>query len=235
MAKSLQEGNNMRQQLTAMITHDLRTPLTTVMGFVDATLSETYNAEQKQKFGLMAQQNIQRVMNLINDLLDIEKLESGTFRLSKSPADLQDILKDSCGSVQHLADKAKVEIVRADCNYEIDGDSERLIQVFVNLLSNAIKFAPANSKINIFGTTRNGMVEISVQDAGRGIPAEQHDLIFQRYKQLQSDDGRRGRGTGLGLAIARAIVEQHAGEIGLESEVDRGSRFWVRLPLIRGH
>lgn len=229
------EIERLKQEFVAMVSHDLRTPLSAVRGTLELLTEGTYGAlnDLGQKRISAAEQSIERLINLINDLLDIEKLEAGKLAMELAPIKLDVVIERSVEAVRGYAEQTAVAIQQSDMqpvNAQVVGDRDRLVQVFVNLLSNAIKFSPPQSSVTISQRVMPGWVELRVTDKGRGIPASHRDSIFERFKQVETADGARSKGTGLGLAICKAIVESHGGTIGVDSEEGRGSSFWVRLP-----
>lgn len=222
----------MKQEFLSMISHDLRTPLTSVGGFL--TLLEkgaygTLNSTGDQRTAA-AERNVTRLISLINDLLDIEKLESGTLTMHRQQTDLSDVVARSVDAVRVFAEQHNVKLQAEPIPFEVFADGDRLVQVLVNLAGNAVKFAPPDSTVTIAAEDIGTAIEIKVIDHGRGIPAKFRDVIFDRYRQVEAADATKKGGTGLGLAICKAIVEQHGGKIGVESEEGKGSTFWFRLP-----
>ncbi len=223
-----------KQQFVAMVGHDLRSPLAALHVYFESLDSGIYGepSEKLARFTPIALRNTERLIALVNDLLDIEKLESGTFQIEYANTSIDTVLLDSIETLKNLAKQTDVKITFVESREVISADSERLTQVFINLLSNAIKYSPAGGMIDIGTKNYGDELEISVQDQGRGIPEEFRTIIFERFKQIELSDNKRGKGTGLGLAICKAIVEQHKGSIGVESAASGiGSRFWVRLPV----
>jgi signal transduction histidine kinase len=233
VAGKLSEMEILKQQFVAMVGHDLRSPLTSIRLYFDSLESGVYGdiSPGLRKMSNVAMRNTVRLIELVSDLLDIEKFESGTFDLDLQSIDLDSILNDTVESMRQVARESRVSINLVESSERLTADPERLTQVFINLLSNAIKYSPVDGKINIFCSNLGKELEISFQDEGRGIAPEYHQIIFDRFKQIEQSDSQRGRGTGLGLAICKAIVEQHHGSIGVVSEVGKGSRFWVKLPI----
>ncbi len=231
----------MKRDFVAVVSHDLRTPLTSIQ-MIHSMLKEDAEGvlpPQAMKNLSNAQDNVSRLMALINNLLDLEKLDAGYVELIMEQAPLRKAIDTSIGAVEALAKKQKITIANSiDNNLEAYVDSERITQVVVNLLSNALKFSPNGSTITISArhvdkTSRNesreGMLRIDISDQGRGIPADKAASIFERFSQVKNEDGRSNRGSGLGLAICKAIIEQHGGEIGVESVEGKGSTFWFTL------
>jgi signal transduction histidine kinase len=170
------------------------------------------------------------LIGLINDILDIEKLEAGKLDMVFDNSPMQDILERSEQSTGSFAtaNGVKLEIIPSDVIVYADGD--RIVQVLVNLLSNAIKFSPRDATVTVYTEYAAGFVQVRVVDRGRGIPDKFKKLLFQRFQQVEASDAKKKGGTGLGLAICKGIIEQHGGQIGVESEEGKGSSFWFRIP-----
>jgi PAS domain S-box-containing protein len=227
----------MRRDFVAMVSHDLRTPLTSIQMTLALTQEEAEenNALTKESLdGLTtAQHSANRLLALVNNLLDLEKLESGIFELQAREMQLRNVLTESLSSVENLARQKKITL-RLDSPPELEAyfDDERIAQVVINLVSNGIKFSPKESTIEVKASRNQNMVCLSITDQGRGIPAEMRDQIFERFRQVTPQDQYQAKGTGLGLAICKAIVERHMGAIGVESDAKQapGSTFWFTLP-----
>jgi signal transduction histidine kinase len=174
------------------------------------------------------------LITLINDLLDLEKMESGMLELRIDKTDLSNILKRSVQAVAGFANHEGIKlVVDPDAELELDADNDRMVQVVVNLLSNAIKFSPKGETISIDATNLDGFVRVNIRDKGRGVPEHLRESIFERFKQVELSDERKKGGSGLGLAICKAIVERHGGSIGVEpGEGGVGSTFWFTLPVV---
>ncbi|HEY9714574.1 MAG TPA: PAS domain-containing sensor histidine kinase, partial [Chroococcales cyanobacterium] len=224
----------MKQDFMAMVGHDLRTPLNSVAGTLHMLIEGMYDIKTDAGMSRVkaAESNVWRLVELVNDLLDIEKLAAGHLVMEPQPVSLAKIVQQACDTVANVSERAEIKLECADAqtlNHEILADEDRLVQVVVNLLSNAIKFSPPGSTIKISAADRGASWEVRVTDSGRGIPKELHDTIFDRFKQVETADGRRHKGTGLGLAICKEIVLLHGGAIGVESEPGEGSTFWFRI------
>lgn len=230
------EIERLKQEFVSMISHDLRTPLTSIQIFLNmlsrgsfGTLSET-----GMKKADMADRNASRLINLVNDLLDIEKMESGQLQLNREPVGLTTAIERSIESVKAFADKSAITLlVKESSDRQILADSDRLVQVIINLLGNAIKFSPRGGTITVATFNDADNICLQVIDQGRGVPAHLRQAIFERFKQVEAKDATEKKGTGLGLAICKAIIVQHGGEIGVESEEGKGSTFWFKLPVLR--
>lgn len=233
MAADLADLARRKQELISMVSHDLRTPLTSVQATL-TLLSAGALGElpvRASKAVLAAESNTQRLIDLINDLLDIESIEAGQLKIEKRKISLQEVLEQAIATVEALSNKQGINIIRPEDDLVIVGDPGRLVQVVVNLLSNAIKFSPPESVVTIAVEAGTGMATVKIIDQGRGIPEEHRETIFERFAQVQAADGQRNKGTGLGLPICKAIVASHGGAIGADSPEDRGSIFWFTVPL----
>jgi len=226
------EMERLKQEFVAMVSHDLRTPLTSIRTFLDMLTRGVYGALTDtgiQRSG-MAERNISRLIALINDLLDIEKMEAGRLDMHLEPTAVEPVLARSLEAVRGFAEQHQVQIAVEPTSARVMADGDRLVQVLVNLLSNAVKFSPADSTVTVSAVETPKFVELRVADKGRGVPPEHRQAIFERFRQVQLSDSKQKGGTGLGLAICKAIVEQHGGTIGVESDPGAGSTFWFRIP-----
>jgi signal transduction histidine kinase len=173
----------------------------------------------------------------VNDILDLERLQSGKITLNKQKFNTAELLEESTELMQLMANKSEVNLSILPQSIELTVDKDRIIQVLTNLLSNAIKFSPKGSTVFMTvekikaNASQAEAVLFKVQDQGRGIPADKLETIFERFHQVDASDSRKQGGTGLGLAICRNIVEQHEGKIWAESTLGLGSIFYVLLPL----
>ena len=228
--------DRMKREFVATVSHELRTPLTSIRGSLSllsgGALGELPD-EAKEVVGI-AERNTVRLISLINDILDLERLEAGRLEMHVEGLDLAPVIERSLESVRALAEQEGVRLESGATALRALADGDRLVQVIVNLLSNAIKFSPKGAAVTVSTAETAAGVEIRVTDRGRGIPAAYQRSIFERFEQVEASDSRRKGGTGLGLAICKSIVEQLGGAIGVESEVGVGSGFWVRLPAAPG-
>ena len=184
----------------------------------------------------IANSNSERLIRLINDILDIEKIESGKMRFVMNAVRLRTLLQDALLENQGYAERFNVKF-RPQGEFPdvmVRADRDRVLQVMANLLSNAAKFSPTGAEVSIAAVAGSGSVRISVTDHGGGIPAEFHDKIFGKFSQADASDSRRMGGSGLGLSIAKAIVEKHGGEIGFRTAQGKGTTFHFDLPLAIG-
>lgn len=224
--------DRLKNEFISTVSHELRTPLTSIRGAL-GLLSLNIQSEVNEKAANLvriAVANSDRLMSLINDILDLERLQSGLESLTFQPVKLVQIIRQAIDGMRPVADAAGVQFIHDTTEVEVAANPERLAQVLTNLLSNAIKFSPPNSTIFISLRPDSEGVTLSVADNGRGIPADKLESIFGRFQQVDASDSRQKGGTGLGLAICRNIVEQHAGRIWAERNSVRGSTFRVFLP-----
>lgn len=227
--------DQLKQDFVSMISHDLRSPLTAVNAFFHMLGIGTYG-ELNQKGMNMSKKvetSLTGVVRLLNDLLDVEKLESGLMQLRQEPTTVSSVIKDALDMVRPLAEQQKIGLeLTSQQDANIVADSSRLSQVVQNLLTNAVKFSPAGSYLKVYyGVDAEGMAEIRITDKGHGISAQDKEVVFDRFRQLSNSNGVAVKGSGLGLAICKAIVEQHGGIIGVDSQLGQGSTFWFKVPV----
>jgi signal transduction histidine kinase len=228
----------MKDEFVSTVSHELRTPLTAIRGalaILSRAADESLGPRGAQMLA-MAGKNAERLTTLINDILDIEKIGSGTLAMSEEQLDLAQVLRDVTDQNRPFAAAHGVELeleIGAETLRAL-GDPGRLQQALANLVSNACKYSPRGDTVTIRGSRKDGCALLSVADHGPGIPVEFRPHIFGRFAQAGPDHQQGRAGSGLGLAITKAIVERHRGEIGFDSEVGEGSCFWIRLPLERG-
>lgn len=235
MADALAEAERSKQEMIGMVTHDLKTPLTTVSALLEMLEDGIFGALNDQGIANLkvVSRNVTRMNGLIRDLLDIEKIKSGMLELHREDLDVKDLLEECAESVRAIANDRGIKISVACPTVEIFADNQRLQQVLINLLSNAIKFSPDNSEVALAAAIDGGCVHCTVKDQGRGIPASMHSAIFDRFRQTQASDATVKGGTGLGLAICKALVELHGGQIGVISEPGQGSTFFFNIPILQ--
>ncbi len=224
----------LKQDFVAMISHELRTPLTALQAMLALLAKGSYGQinESGEKRLKSAKTGVNRLILLINDLLDMEKLEAGKLSMTYSDIDLAEVVERSVDTVEGFAEEHDVSIKVASKSITVLGDSDRLIQVFVNLLSNAIKYSEEEGSVELDIKEDGDNCEVEIVDHGAGIPQGFEEKIFERYEQAPSMDGKRRKGTGLGLPICKAIVEQHGGTIGVRETPGGGSTFWFRIPKV---
>jgi PAS domain S-box-containing protein len=230
MARELER---LKSQFISMVSHELRTPLTSIRASMQLLIAEemTGNADADQLVRV-ALSNADRLIRIVNDILDMSKIEAGEMMVSPKRTRLQPIIDDSIRTVEGFARDAGVTITRSvDGIQDVVADADRTIQVLVNLLSNAVKHSPSGTMVEITAAREGGMAAIAVHDHGPGIPSHKVDFIFEPFTQLDGSDTRRIAGTGLGLTIARALAEKQGGGIRVSSREGQGATFTVTMPI----
>lgn len=232
MADALAEAAQRKQELVSMVSHDLRTPLMSIQVSLELLSDGVMGDLPKSAMDelLVAECSASQLIQLINDLLDIDKMESGRFEIHPRSTELLPILEHACRTLRAFAERNQVTICLPEETPKIFVDADRLFQIIVNLLSNAIKFSNRGGQVHITVDELAAAMRINVFDNGRGIPAGSETKIFERFHQVNPDDPTERRGSGLGLAICKALVEAHHGEMGVVSTEGRGSNFWFTLP-----
>ena len=230
----LKAVDRMKDEFVSTVSHELRTPLTSIKGALGLMRAKTFgtlSADMNMMLDI-AYKNCDRLVLLINDILDIEKIEAGKMDFKFEPADILSIVKNAAAANQAYADQFGVTLsleTRLE-HASIRADEGRIMQVMANLLSNAAKFSSENGTIVIRVERRGHLIRVSVEDHGPGIPEDFRPRIFEKFSQNDSSDRRKVSGTGLGLSIVRAIVERHGGRIDFDSETGKGSTFYFEIP-----
>jgi len=225
----------LKNEFVSTVSHELRTPLTAIFGSVELLKNAKSQFTQSQYDSLIdvVSRNSDRLLLLVNDILDVEKITTGKMDFRFENLDLSELLKQSISDNQSYAEKYRVEYIVQDCSDQImvRVDKNRFQQVMANLLSNAAKFSPEESQINIGITRCENVVRIFVKDSGPGIPLEFQSKIFEKFTQSDSSDTRKSGGTGLGLSISKELVERMGGQLNFETELGKGSMFYFELPI----
>ena len=229
--------DRLKTEFLSVVSHELRTPLTSISGSL-ALMAAGVTGELPAQAGTMigiAHRNSERLVRLINDLLDLQKIESGTMPLHTEPVEVLPLLEQVIEANYAYGSRYGVTFdletdESASEDIRVEADADRLMQVVTNLLSNAAKFSPEGSTVLVEVGRHNGQVRVSVHDEGPGIPEEYQALIFEKFAQGDASSSRQKEGTGLGLSISKAIVEMHGGRIGFETEVGQGATFYFDLP-----
>ncbi|MBP9865452.1 MAG: PAS domain-containing protein [Candidatus Omnitrophica bacterium] len=223
----------LRRDFVANVSHELKTPITSLKGFIETLLSGALNhREQSEKFLRMMEEDTQRLIRLVNDLLELSKIESGEVQLNKEACDLSEEAGKVMVKLRKLADEHGVTLesqISADCP-RVLADRDKLAQLFLNFADNAIKFSKPGGKV-MFSARQDGVdMQISVSDAGQGIPESSIPRVFERFYRVDTGRSRDQGGTGLGLAIVKHLVEAHGGRVWCESQLGKGSTFSFTLP-----
>ena len=226
------EVERLKKEFVSTVSHELRTPLTSIRGSLSLLASGILGElpSEAQEAVSIADRNALRLIGLINDILDLERFESGRIEMNMGDVELQDVLQRSVEAVKGVAGQQGIALEIRNPGARAWADADRLVQVVVNLLGNAIKFSKAGQSVTLEAEQKPPFVEVRVIDRGRGIPPALREAVFERFKQVETSDSRDKGGTGLGLAICKVIVERHGGEIGVLSEEGRGSTFFFRVP-----
>jgi signal transduction histidine kinase len=235
------ELDNLKDEFISTISHELRTPLTSIRGALGLLSSGIIGDEDAKAQNLLriAVTNTDRLIRLINDILELERIESGRAPLQLRRCSLRDLCQQAIETMAPLADANAIHIeldafvptpsAGADA-FNFDGDCDRILQVLTNLLSNSIKFSQAESTVKIHIDATGNAIRLKVVDEGRGIPVDKLDSVFERFQQVEPSDARQHGGVGLGLPICRAIVQQHKGSIWAERNPVKGTTLTVMLP-----
>ena len=228
--------DQMKTEFVSTVSHELRTPLTSIKGYVDLVVdgeAGEINETQRGFLGIV-QSNTDRLVGLINDLLDISRIESGRLQLNITALALDPVIAEVAVSLRNQIEEKKLslELALPQEPLQVRGDRARIIQVLTNLLSNAYKFTPEGGKISVSAKVTDSQVRVDVADTGTGISAQDQKKLFTKFFRVDSSTTREIGGTGLGLAIAKSIVEMHGGKLWVESKIGKGSTFSFTLPAV---
>jgi PAS domain S-box-containing protein len=230
------EVDRLKREFVSSISHELRTPLTSIRGSLGLLAGGALGplSPDAAEIVAVAERNVVRLVGLINNILDLERLEGGRLEMEFESSEAAAIVERSLEAVRGFAGQSNVVLVvdPVSASVRVRADADRLVQVLVNLVSNAVKFSPAGGAVTVRVALAPGMAEFQVEDRGRGVPPALREAIFERYRQVEASDSRRKGGAGLGLAICKSIVEQHGGAIGVRDAAGTGSLFWFRIPLV---
>jgi len=228
------EMERMKSEFTAVVSHELRTPLTSIrgsLGLILGAMASTVPAKVRELLEI-AQSNCERLVLLINDILDMEKFQAGQMRFDFQTVPLAEVVKQAVDANEGYARRfnVKIDLTGVPPAWQVNVDPERFIQVMSNLLSNAAKYSPAGGVVRVWSERHADSLRVNVRDEGPGIPQEFRARIFEKFSQADSSTTRSKGGTGLGLHIARRFIEHMRGRIGFESNPGAGSTFWIELP-----
>ena len=232
--KELEIANKHKSEFLANMSHELRTPLNAILGFTELIIDNIYgDVPDKIKEVLeRVEKNGRHLLSLINDVLDLSKIEAGRLKLSISDYSMQSVIETAVTAVEALAmdKKLALSVTISGDMPKGKGDEQRISQVILNLVGNAIKFTDQGS-IKVEAKTKNQEFIVTVSDTGPGLLEEDQKKIFEEFRQADGSSTRKKGGTGLGLSISKKIVEMHKGHIGVESTLGEGSTFWFSLPV----
>ena len=227
------EAERLKSELVSTVSHELRTPLASILGFAELLETREYDRETQKRHLQTINAQARRLTTLIDDFLDLQRIEQGRFRLNLEPVALHDLLREQVALFSAQSSGHTIELSLPEEELEVLGEGDRLRQVVANLLSNAIKYSPDGGRVEVAATHDRAVVSVSVTDSGVGIPADQQPQIFTKFFRVDSSSTRTIGGTGLGLALCREIVQAHGGRIGFESAEGKGSTFRFELPSTR--
>ncbi|HUQ28178.1 MAG TPA: ATP-binding protein [Usitatibacter sp.] len=234
-SRQLEIANKHKSEFLANMSHELRTPLNAIIGFSDVMLNGMAGpmSDEQKEFAADIRDSGKHLLTLINDILDLSKIEAGRMELDVAPFDLQLAMHNAMTLVQGRAERSgiRLETEIAPTVSDYQGDERKFKQIVINLLSNAVKFTPEGGKVTLAATRVNGAYAISVKDNGIGIAPDDQEKIFAEFTQVGSDYARKSEGTGLGLTLTRKLVELHGGVISVESAPGQGSTFTFTLPI----
>jgi signal transduction histidine kinase len=231
----LEVANKHKSDFLANMSHELRTPLNAIIGFSEVLMDRMFGElnEKQLEYQKDIHESGKHLLSLINDILDLSKIEAGRMELDLSTFDLPSALSNAITLVRERAQRHAIGL-----GLEVDetlgafaGDERKFKQIMLNLLSNAVKFTPDGGRVDVSAKKFDGQVEVAVRDTGIGIAPEDQAAVFEEFKQVGRDRLRKAEGTGLGLALTKRFVELHGGEIRLDSTPGKGSTFTVSLPL----
>jgi PAS domain S-box-containing protein len=226
------EVERVKDELTAVVSHELRTPLASIRGSLGLLQSGALSASpaKAQRMIDIAVQNTDRVVRLINDILDVDHLNSGSITLDERSCDAAQLVQHAAAGLATMADAVNVTLVTRTQPLTIVADADRIVQTLTNLIANAIKFSEPGMIVAVGVRSRRGDILFEVSDEGPGVPPDKLETIFERFEQVDASDSRQKGGSGLGLTICRAIVELHGGRIWAESPARSGASFFFTLP-----
>ncbi len=224
--------SQMKDEFISVVSHELRTPLTSIYGALKLLVTSPQSGleEEDREMLNIAVTNTERLIRLVNDVLDLERIESGKIKMNKQSCNTADLVRQAIEVMLPMAHAQDVTLVAEPCPIAINADPDHIHQTLTNLLSNAIKFSPSHSSVWLTVDERESETLFKVSDRGRGIPSDKLEHIFERFQQVNASDSRDKGGTGLGLAICYKIIEEHDGRIWAESKLNQGSTFCFTIP-----
>jgi signal transduction histidine kinase len=234
--RELRELDRLKDEFVSLVSHDLRTPLTSIVGYVDLILDDPAISDEHRQYLAIVARNTDRLHRLVDDLLFAARLQAGRLELDLGDVDLVEVARHTVETLRPRAEAADVDLT-LELDADLDGalavlgEASRLGQLLDNLLSNAVKFTPGGGRVGVRISRREDRALVAVSDSGIGIPSSERDRLFERFYRSSTVSARQIEGTGLGLYITKAIVEAHRGRITVESQEGEGTTFCVELPL----
>ncbi len=229
--EELAKQNRIQSDFLSVVGHEFRTALTSILGFSEMMREKDLESQDIQEYADDIHSDATRLTRLINDLLDLERMKSGRIEMNLEEIEINALIQEIINHTYATARPEQIQLNLDPNIFPIQGDRDKLTQVITNLLSNAVKYSPDGGTILIGSKQEGNIAHFFVQDHGMGIPAGKLDQVFERYARVESDASRYIGGTGLGLPIVRQIVEMHHGKVYVESVLEKGSTFHVKLPI----
>ena len=235
-----ERASRMKSMFLATMSHELRTPLNAIIGFSELIHTELHGPHgdpRYQEYGGLIHNAGQHLLSLINDVLDMSKIEAGKFELNRESFDVREVIRDCADLMRDRAGQARVEVLEIvpTAPLRIHADQRAMKQILLNLLSNAIKFTPEGGRVAVRAALETGSLVLTVTDTGIGIPADQLSRLGNPFVQVRTSAGASHEGTGLGLALVRALAETHQGTLKIESSPGHGTTVSVTIPVVAGH
>jgi signal transduction histidine kinase len=235
-SRQLEIASRHKSEFLSNMSHELRTPLNAIIGFAEVLGDRMFGElnDKQTEYVEVIMESGRHLLSLINDILDLSKVEAGRMELELTAVDLRRLIDDALILVRERAGRrtiALAQVVDRDVG-AVSADERKVKQVLLNLLSNAIKFTPEGGRVDVRATRRDAEVEVAVRDTGVGIAPEEREMVFEEFRQVGSSAAKQ-EGTGLGLTLCRKFIELHGGRIWVESKVGEGSTFTFTLPLSR--
>lgn len=235
LAREARRNEEREAELLATVSHELRTPLTSLLGFAELLLAREYASDRRREYLTIIHTEAARLRDLVNDFLDLQRLEGSDVPIPAVPVDLRPVLLETTHTFVTPSDRHTLRLrLPADLPL-VSGSADGLRQVMANLLSNAIKYSPDGGVIEVGACPDREGVRVWVTDAGIGIPADALPRLFGKFFRVENHERRRIGGTGLGLALVKRLVERHGGRVGVDSRPGAGSTFWILLPVPAAH